>query len=110
MPNKPRTPFDPGESGPDPLARNEYARYAGMGFTFALTIMAFAWFGWWIDGRLGTTPICLLVGVLAGFTGGLISMIKRVPPARHRSSDAEIDADSKIDTVEAFDDADDEQL
>ncbi|MFT5283940.1 MAG: F0F1-type ATP synthase assembly protein I [Planctomycetota bacterium] len=104
MSNKPRTPSDPGEPDPDPLARNEYGRYAGMGFTFALTIMAFAWFGWWIDGKLGTTPLCLFVGVLAGFSGGLISMIKRVPPARRRSSKAESDS------AETFDDAEDRNL
>ena len=100
MSNLPRIPFDPGDGEPDPLARNEYGRYAGMGFTFALTIILFAWFGWWIDGKLGTTPLCLFVGVLAGFAGGLISMIKRIPPVRRRSSKAEADS------AEASDDRD----
>ncbi len=59
-----------------------------MGLTFALTILAFGALGWWVDGKLGSEPLLLIVGALAGFGGGLISMIKQVPPARGRDSKA----------------------
>ena len=61
-----------------------FARYSGMGLTFALTVLVFGAGGWWIDSKLSTTPIFLILFVLAGFAGGLISMVKRLPPARKR--------------------------
>jgi len=92
MSNQSRIPGDLDESDPDVDARRAYGRYAGMGLTFALTIIAFGWFGWWIDGKLGTAPVFLIAGALAGFAGGLISMIKRIPPARGRNSKAKPDS------------------
>ncbi len=55
-----------------------------MGLSFAATVVLFGAAGWWLDGKLGTMPLFLIVGMLAGFAGGLISMVKRVPPARGR--------------------------
>ena len=68
----------------------EWGRYAGLGITFAFTILVFTLGGWWLDARLGSSPWLLLLGVLLGFTGGLISLVRRVPPAgagRARSAD-----------------------
>lgn len=62
-----------------------YGRYAGLGMQFAATIGLFAWAGWWLDGKLGTRPIVLIVGVLLGFLGGLVSLVHKVPPPRGRS-------------------------
>lgn len=62
-----------------------YTKYAGLGIHFAVTMLAFAFGGHWLDGKLGTRPIFLIVGVFAGFTGGLISMIRKVPPATPRA-------------------------
>ena len=84
MSQEPRIPNGPGETETDKLARNDYGRYAGLGFSFAITIIAFSAIGWWVDGKLGTTPLLLIVGVFVGFGGGLMSIIKRVPPARRR--------------------------
>ena len=55
-------------------------RYAGTGLTFALTILVLGFVGWWLDERLGTRPWLMILGILAGFVGGLISMVKRIPP------------------------------
>lgn len=67
---------------PDALARSDYGRYAGMGLAFALTVIAFGAAGWWLDSKLGSTPAFLIAGALAGFAGGLVSMVKRLPPSR----------------------------
>lgn len=91
-------PGDPGSAGaPSPHAPTGepvterpprglelYGRYASLGMQFAATIGLFAWAGWWLDGKLGTRPIALIVGVLLGFVGGLVSLVHKVPPPRGR--------------------------
>lgn len=58
----------------------ELGRLAGMGMQFALTILVLAFGGHWLDQRLGTLPLFLIVGVSLGFVGGTISMVKRTSP------------------------------
>lgn len=48
----------------------------GIGIQLVVTILAFAALGWWLDAELGTEPWLLLVGLLFGATGGMISFIK----------------------------------
>jgi len=67
-------------STPGPYG-SDYGRYAGLGFQLAASIAIFALGGWWLDGKLGTSPWLLIVGVFTGFGGGLYSLIKRVPGA-----------------------------
>lgn len=59
-----------------------YGRYAGLGLSYAATIGVFAWLGWYLDERLGSRPWFLIGGVLVGFVGGTISLVRKVPPAR----------------------------
>jgi ATP synthase protein I len=53
-------------------------QYAGVGIQFGLTISLFALLGRWLDGRFGTSPWLLLLGVLLGFGGGTYSLLKKV--------------------------------
>lgn len=50
--------------------------YMGMGLQLAAAMTAFGALGWWLDSRYGTDPWLLLVGVVLGATGGMISMIR----------------------------------
>ena len=59
--------------------RADLARYSGLGLTFGVTVTLFALGGWWIDGRLESSPWGLLLGTGLGFTGGLISLVKKLP-------------------------------
>ncbi|MEZ6017001.1 MAG: AtpZ/AtpI family protein [Planctomycetota bacterium] len=52
-------------------------QYAGVGMQFGFTICIFALVGNWMDGRFGTAPWLLLVGVLLGFGGGTYSLLKK---------------------------------
>jgi len=54
-------------------------RHAGLGLQFALTLVAFAGIGHLIDGKLGTSPWLLVVGVMIGFCGGLLSLVRKIP-------------------------------
>ena len=58
----------------------EYAQYAGAGLQFAVTFLVFGILGWWLDGRLGTGPWLMLIGIALGATGAFISLVKRIPP------------------------------
>jgi F0F1-type ATP synthase assembly protein I len=56
------------------------AQYAGLGFTFAVAVVLFTLGGNWVDGRFGTGPWGVLVGVAAGFALGFLWMIRRLAP------------------------------
>lgn len=66
--------------------KRDIGRYSGLGFQFAATLGVFAFGGYWLDQRLGTLPLFLIVGVLLGFAGGFLSLVRRVPPAGGASS------------------------
>ena len=76
-----------------PLPRSvfdDYYRYAGVGLQFAATLAVFALLGWWGDGKLGTSPWLLLIGVFAGFGLGFYSLVSkfgRVPRRTPRPKD-----------------------
>lgn len=61
-------------------ALNAYARYASLGLQFAVAMCFFGWVGWWLDGKLGTYPLIMIVGFFLGATGGFVSLVKAIPP------------------------------
>lgn len=60
----------------------DLARYAGLGFQFAATMVVFAGAGWWLDSTLDTSPWCLLAGCLLGSVGATVALVRAVPPPR----------------------------
>lgn len=54
------------------------ARYAGVGIQFAGSIVLFLFIGRWLDGRLGTEPFLLLLGVFVGAGAGFYSMYRQL--------------------------------
>jgi len=62
----------------------ELGRYSGLGLQFAFTMAAFALGGYWLDGKLGTLPLLLIVGTLLGSVGGSLAVIRKVPPPKAR--------------------------
>jgi ATP synthase protein I len=48
-----------------------YARLIGLGFGFILLLAVLATAGYFVDTLLGTLPLFLLIGLGAGFAGGL---------------------------------------
>ncbi len=58
------------------------ARFVGLGFSLAGTVIAALWAGNWLDERWGTSPLFLLiflVGGLFGFTRRLLWMLQQRP-------------------------------
>lgn len=80
-----------GEKHPAPETRQaEYDRllhrrkglsgseFAGMGVQFAMAVVLSAFAGVWLDKRLGTSPLFVLLLVLIGAAGGFWSMVRRL--------------------------------
>jgi F0F1-type ATP synthase assembly protein I len=53
------------------------SQFAGIGIQFALSIVVFAFAGVWLDKRLGTSPLFVLVLVLGGAGLGFWSMVRK---------------------------------
>lgn len=53
------------------------SQFAGIGIQFALSIVVFAFAGIWLDKRLGTSPLFVLVMVLGGAGLGFWSMVRK---------------------------------
>jgi F0F1-type ATP synthase assembly protein I len=54
----------------------QLAPYMGLGIQLAAAMVAFGALGWWLDGKFGTTPWLLIVGIMLGATGGMIHLIR----------------------------------
>jgi ATP synthase protein I len=61
---------------------------AGLGFQFAASLVLFFFAGQWLDRRLGTAPVFLLVGVFVGGGGSFYSMYRRLMNAQRREDEA----------------------
>ena len=54
------------------------ARYAGVGIQFAAAIILFLFAGQWLDRRLGTSPVFLILGVFIGAGAAFYSMYQKL--------------------------------
>lgn len=63
-----------------------YGRYASFGLQLVVTMCLLGWGGWWLDGRLGTYPLLMILGLFAGAGGSFYALIKTlaVEPDRRR--------------------------
>lgn len=53
------------------------SQFAGIGIQFALSVVLFAFAGVWLDKKLGTSPLFVLLLVLGGAGLGFWSMIRK---------------------------------
>jgi F0F1-type ATP synthase assembly protein I len=65
----------------------EAAPYLGLGTTLAVTVLAGLGGGYWLDGRLGTRPVFLLLGGCLGLAAALVHFFKTVSGQNTRHSD-----------------------
>ena len=67
------------------------SEFASLGIAMGLAIALLAVGGNWLDNRLGTAPLFVLLGVFAGFAGGCYSMFGRLAAQRERAAADETD-------------------
>lgn len=61
------------------------ATYAGVGIQFAIAIVLFAIGGNWLDERVGSSPLFLILGVFVGGAAAFYSMYRKLMAAQDRS-------------------------
>jgi F0F1-type ATP synthase assembly protein I len=70
----------PGENEEPGSGRQWWSRELGpfltLGLQLAITVVAFFFLGRWIDGKLGTEPWFMLLGLAIGVTGGFIKFFR----------------------------------
>lgn len=64
------------DSTPNPL--REMGRYMGLGLGLAMTTLLFLLAGWWLDTKVGTAPLLLILGAFVGGTAGFYSLYHQV--------------------------------
>lgn len=74
-PPSPKEPQTGDETGRQIQARRQNLAYQGA-FEAAVAILICTGAGYWIDGRFGTSPIWLLVGVVIGFTSFVLRLLR----------------------------------
>lgn len=67
----------------------ETAPYVGLGTTLAVTVAAGLGVGHWLDGRLGTDPIFLVVGGVLGVVAALYNFFRFVSGLSKRKTGPE---------------------
>lgn len=66
------------DPGPSP------ATYAGVGIQFAIALVIFALGGNWMDQKLGSSPLFLLLGVFLGAAAAFYSMYRKLMGPHNR--------------------------
>ena len=51
-------------------------RYAGVGLELVAVVLVLMWVGYWLDGKLDTSPWLMLTGALLGIVGGLYNLVR----------------------------------
>jgi F0F1-type ATP synthase assembly protein I len=53
-----------------------WVRHSGVGLELAGATAGLALVGYWVDGRFGTRPWGMIIGVVIGLVGGLYNLVK----------------------------------
>ena len=70
--------------GDDKGGGTSAGEFAGLGLQFAVSIIAFFFVGQWLDGKFGTTPWLLIIGVFLGGGASFYSMYRKLSSAQAR--------------------------
>lgn len=71
----------------------DYSRYATVGLQFGLYLTFCILGGYWLDRKVGTSPVLLIAGVLVGFSTGLYSLMRKFPVSTRRKASSHSNPD-----------------
>ncbi len=63
------------------------ALVSAIGIDLAICVIAGVWVGNWLDGRLGSEPLFLIIGILLGLTVGILVIIRLIKPFTEDNKD-----------------------
>jgi ATP synthase protein I len=69
------------------LKTTSYTRFLDLGLQLAVGFGLGFWFGWWVDGKLHTTPLFSILGLFLGAAAGLLNIYRSVYPDKDRTKD-----------------------
>ena len=55
-------------------------RFIGVGWFIAISILLGVWGGFWLDGKLGTSPIMMIVGLILGLLVAFYGVYRMLLP------------------------------
>ena len=67
------SPLNQGSFGSGPAAQ-----FMGLGLQFVLSLLLFLYLGQWVDGKLGTSPWFMILGVFTGASAAFYSMYRKL--------------------------------
>lgn len=76
------SPLNQGSFGSGPAAQ-----FMGLGLQFVLSLLLFLYLGQWVDGKLGTSPFFMIVGVFTGASAAFYSMYRSLKAAERREEE-----------------------
>ena len=53
-------------------------QYTGYGLSWALSTLLFLLGGWWLDGKVGTAPLFMILGAFVGGGAGFYSLYRHI--------------------------------
>ena len=65
---------------------NAYGRYSALGIQMTASMCVFGYGGYWVDGKLGTYPWLMILGLFAGAGTGFYALILAVNSETKRSA------------------------
>lgn len=57
---------------------NQILGYSHLGIQFVLVIGVFCYAGYWLDGKLETSPLFIFIGLVTGFAAGFYQLYQEV--------------------------------
>jgi F0F1-type ATP synthase assembly protein I len=72
-----------------------WVRYSGVGLELAGATAGLALLGYWLDGKFGTSPWGILIGVVIGIVGGLYNLVKESLAAVNEAREDDAKNESK---------------
>ena len=72
----------PRKTDPESGEELSLSTFAGAGIQFAVAIVFFLLAGQWVDRKLGTSPVFLLIGVFIGGSAAFYSLYRRITKAQ----------------------------
>ncbi|MFT7671227.1 MAG: ATP synthase protein I [Planctomycetota bacterium] len=85
MSSTPHPKPDPPEHSESGKVFSDLGRYSGLGVHMVASMGVFGFGGYWLDGKFGTYPLLLIVGIFIGAGASFYSLLKTVSSATSAS-------------------------